>query len=79
MPAEGGNAMMLAVLLLVPADPLTPRRPDEHFAPEADAAWGLGLPVALVDHDALCRPGEASEAVRRVPETDDAIYVTRPD
>jgi hypothetical protein len=26
------------VLILVPADPLRPRRPDEHFAPEVAAA-----------------------------------------
>lgn len=26
------------MLLLLPSDPLSPRRPDEHFAPEADAA-----------------------------------------
>jgi hypothetical protein len=66
--------MMLAVLLLVPSDPLTPRRADEHFAAEADAARDLGVEVALVDHDALCRPGEAGAAVRRVPPADDAVY-----
>jgi hypothetical protein len=73
--------MMPGVLLLVPADPLAPRRPDEHFAPEADAARDLGVEVALVDHDALCRSGPdaadtaaAEEAVRRVPAADDAVY-----
>ncbi|WP_406284597.1 ATP-grasp domain-containing protein [Embleya sp. NBC_00896] len=52
--------------LLVPADPLNPRRTDPHFAPEAEAALALGIPVARVDHDALVR-GDAHEAVRRVP------------
>jgi len=65
---------MPAMLVLVPSDPLAPRRPDQHFAPEADAARTLGLTVAVVDHDALCRPGGASEAVRGVPEADDAVY-----
>ena len=37
------------VLLLVPADPLRPRRADEHFAAEAAAASGAGHDVALID------------------------------
>lgn len=57
-------------MLIVPADPLRPRRPDEHFAPEADAARAAGIEVALVDHDALKRP---DEAVRRVPPGE-AVY-----
>jgi hypothetical protein len=57
-------------VLIVPADPLRPRRPDEHFAPEADAARAVGIEVALVDHDALKRP---DEAVRRVP-AGEAVY-----
>ena len=62
------------MLLLVPADPLAPRLADEHFRPEAQAARAAGVEVALVDHDALTRPGEAPAAVRRVPPTDDAVY-----
>jgi hypothetical protein len=54
------------MLLLVPADPLRPRRPDEHFAAEA-AARDAGLDVALIDHDALADPGGAEQAVARVP------------
>jgi hypothetical protein len=54
------------VLLLVPSDPLAPRRPDPHFAPEAEAARDLGLTVAVVDHDAAVR-GDAAGAVGRVP------------
>lgn len=43
--------------LLVPCDPLTPTRPDEHFAPEADAAKRAGWNVVLVDHDAILHGG----------------------
>ncbi|MFF5228031.1 ATP-grasp domain-containing protein [Dactylosporangium sp. NPDC000521] len=61
--------------LLVPADPLRPRRPDEHFAPEADAAREAGLDVAVVDHDALTTPDGARRAVARVQEGDrQAVY-----
>jgi len=38
------------VLLLVPADPFCPRRPDEHFEAEAAAAE-VSVTVVLVDHD----------------------------
>lgn len=53
-------------MLLVPADVLHPRRPDEHFADEAAAARDAGLEVALVDHDLLAA-GRARQAVARVP------------
>jgi hypothetical protein len=56
------------VLLLVPADPLRPRRADEHFAAEAAAASDAGVTVALIDDDALAGPGGAERAVARVPE-----------
>jgi hypothetical protein len=56
------------VLLLVPADPLRPRRPDEHFAPEAAAARDSGHDVALIDHDVLAEPDGADRAVARVPD-----------
>ncbi|MBN6033969.1 ATP-grasp domain-containing protein [Amycolatopsis sp. 195334CR] len=55
------------MMLLVPSDVLRPRRPDAHFAAEADAARDAGMDVALVDHDALATAGGADEAVRRVP------------
>ncbi|MGM1059619.1 ATP-grasp domain-containing protein [Saccharothrix sp. Mg75] len=61
------------MMLLVPADPLRPVRPDPHFAPEAAAARDAGHRVAVVDHDALAR-GEADRAVARVPADDDAVY-----
>jgi hypothetical protein len=54
-------------MLLVPADPLRPRRPDGHFAAEAAAAAEAGVAVALVDHDALGEPDGAGRAVARVP------------
>jgi hypothetical protein len=56
------------VLLLVPADPLRPRRADEHFAAEAAAARDAGVSVAFIDHDALADPGGAARAVARVPD-----------
>jgi hypothetical protein len=56
------------VLLLVPADPLRPRRADEHFAAEAAAARDAGIAVALIDHDALADPDGAEGAVARVPD-----------
>ena len=62
------------MLLLIPADVVRPRRPDEHFAAEAAAARAAGWVVALVDHDALARGGEADAAVARVPAADGAVY-----
>ncbi|GAA2745695.1 ATP-grasp domain-containing protein [Kitasatospora cinereorecta] len=52
--------------IIVPADPLAPRRPDPHFALEARTVRELGGDVVLLDHDALLG-GDAKEAVRRVP------------
>jgi hypothetical protein len=60
---------MSPVMLLTCADPLNPRRADPHFAREAAAARELGMPVALIDHDALAA-GDVEAAVRRVPATD---------
>ncbi len=61
-------------MLLVPADVLHPRRPDEHFAAEAAAARDAGCTVCLVDHDALTRPDGAQRGVARVSASDDAVY-----
>jgi hypothetical protein len=61
-------------MLLVPADVLRPRRPDEHFAAEAAAADEAGVPVALVDHDGLTRAGGADRAVAAVPAGGPALY-----
>lgn len=62
------------VLLLVPSDPLRPRRADEHFAPEATAARDLGYDVAVIDHDALTT-GDAVRATARVPpDSGPAVY-----
>lgn len=55
--------------LIVPADPLRPRRPDEHFAAEAAAARAAGVAVALVDHDRLAR-GDATG----LPSVEDGVY-----
>jgi hypothetical protein len=61
------------MLLAVPCDPINPRRPDDHFADEFDAARTLGIAVALIDHDALER-GRPDDATSRVPATDDVVY-----
>ena len=61
------------MILLVPADVLRSRRVDEHFAAEADAARAAGIPVAVVDHDAVAR-GDAATAVARVPGDATTIY-----
>lgn len=61
------------MLLLLPSDPLDPRRPDEHLRAEAVAARELGVPVALVDHDAL-NCGRVEDVLRRVPADPDAVY-----
>lgn len=61
------------MLLLLPSDPLDPRRPDEHLRAEAAAARDAGVPVALLDHDALTR-GRDEDVLRRVPADPDAVY-----
>src|SRR4051812_37541414 len=62
------------MLLLLPADVLRPRRVDEHFAGEAEAARTLGWQVALVDHDVLSSGSDYAAAVARVPGDELAIY-----
>ncbi|MFE0461680.1 ATP-grasp domain-containing protein [Kitasatospora sp. NPDC058965] len=57
---------MPAPTILLPQDPLNPRRVDPHYSYEAQLVRGLGGETALVDHDALLA-GEPAEAVRRVP------------
>ena len=61
-------------MLLVPADVLRARRPDEHFADEAEAACQAGIGVAVIDHDAFVRGQADGTAVGRVPEGADAVY-----
>ncbi|MCX4093884.1 ATP-grasp domain-containing protein [Nocardia sp. alder85J] len=62
------------MILLVPADVLRPRRVDEHFAAEAEAARSAGMVVALIDHDALTGSGGAEQAVRAVRTAGQAWY-----
>lgn len=64
------------MLLLVPSDPLSPRRPDPHLAPEFFAARDLGHTVALVDHNVLvgADPLEVERALGRVPVDQDVLY-----
>jgi len=66
--------MLASVMLLVPADPLRVRRPDEHFAREAAAASRAGVEVGVVDHDALTNGDGAQAAVARVPGGGEAVY-----
>ena len=62
------------MLLLVPSDYFKPKQPEEHFAPEADAARDLGVQVCTVDHDALAS-GDVAAALRRVEDgAGDAVY-----
>lgn len=60
------------MLLLLPADPLDPRRVDEHFRAEGIAAREGGCLVGLVDHDALVA-GRSDDALVRLPDGDDDI------
>ena len=55
------------VLLLMPGDPMRPRKVDPHFEPEAEAARQAGHRVAVVDHHALTSPGGTVAAVSGVP------------
>lgn len=54
------------MLILYPLDSLEPGRPDDLYAGEAAAAGRLGIPSAVIDHDAIVK-GDAGRAVRRVP------------
>src|SRR5690348_12404064 len=54
------------MLLLFCRDPLKPNLPDDLFAAEASVADQLGIPHALIDHDAVVA-GETERAIRRVP------------
>ena len=65
--ASGPLSDDMQVMLLIPADVLNPRCPDEHFAGEAAAARDAGIKVALIDHDALTQPDAAEQAVARIP------------
>lgn len=58
-------------MLLVPCDPLNPRRVDPHFEAQASAARDRDIVVARIDHDALDRP---EDAVATVPAGADAVY-----
>ncbi len=62
------------MILMVPANPMRPRQPDDHFTPEAQAARALGFTVAVVDHDALARGGDARRAVAPVQGPGTAVY-----
>jgi hypothetical protein len=74
--ADGHRARIVktaGVVLIVPLDPLSPKRPDEAFAEEAAAADRLGVPVVLVDHDAWVA-GEPLRLHGRIPEGAELVY-----
>ncbi|WP_250002118.1 ATP-grasp domain-containing protein [Actinoplanes sp. M2I2] len=60
------------MMLLVPCDVLNPRRVDDHFRAEADAARAAGHQVGLVDHDALAA-GDTTR-IARLAGTGQAVY-----
>jgi hypothetical protein len=57
--------------LLFCSDSLNPRQPDEAYRAEVAAAERLGIPFALVDHDALSHDSDPAKAVRRVAQQPD--------
>ncbi|PJN22895.1 ATP-grasp domain-containing protein [Kitasatospora sp. CB02891] len=57
---------MVDPTVILPSDPLLPRRTDPHFAWEAGLIRAAGGRPALLDHDALLA-GDVEAAVRRVP------------
>lgn len=59
--------------LVVPSDPVHSQRPDEHFADDAAAALDLGIPVTLLDHDAVVA-GDVGRAATCFPPDDDVVY-----
>ena len=52
--------------ILFCSDPLDPRRTDQAFADEADAAERLGIQAALIDFDMLVNEQNAAAGVRRI-------------
>lgn len=68
---------MARPLILFCADPIAPRRPDDAFAREAAMAEASGFDLALLDHDAIDRHGDAEAALRRSKLTGDAAAVYR--
>ncbi len=54
-------------------DPLEPSRPDRAFGAEAAVVERMSLPYVLVDHDALVRDTDDTQAVRRVPHQPDRV------
>lgn len=52
--------------LLFPADPFDGRAADEVWQPEVNAAGEAGMPVSLLDYEALFQDGSAARAVRHV-------------
>lgn len=52
--------------ILYCSNPLAPAEPEPDFATEAEVARRLGLPISLIDHDALERDGDLCRCLRRL-------------
>jgi hypothetical protein len=59
------------------SDPLNPRQPDEAYQAEAAAAERVGIPFALVDHDALVHDNDPVKAIRRVQPQQPSLAIYR--
>ncbi len=66
---ESARPGEVAQALIVPCDPLNPRRADPHFADDFDAARAAGWTVGLIDHDSVVA-GRAGAALARVGRHD---------
>ncbi len=64
------------LLLVICADPLNERRPDAHFAAEADAAVRAGFEIALFSYEALYA-GDSYSAIRQIAPSADRIALLR--
>jgi hypothetical protein len=65
--------LMTAISLIFPSDIMEPRKPDEHFAPEFEAARHLGLDAYIIDDQKL-REGEVRQAVAKIPAGRRLLY-----
>jgi ATP-grasp domain, R2K clade family 3 len=59
--------MVNVMIILFCLDPSNPRLPDEAYRAEAATAERLGIPFALVNHDALVHETDPARAIRQLP------------
>lgn len=58
-------------------DPLDPKKPEEMYESEANAASTLGVPWNLVDFDALVKDGDAERAIRKIRDVEPGLCLYR--